>query len=98
MAYGDGWGTGPWGYGPWGVGQIATYVGYTGVANLANTSNGFAIGVVANNVDSFGDDVGDHGVVDLYATYVPPAVPSFILMENSGYVLQESGSKIYLEA
>jgi hypothetical protein len=74
------------------------YVGYTGVANLANTSNGFAIGVVANNVDSYGDDVGDHGVVDLYAPYVPPAVNYFILMENSGYVLQEDGSKIYLES
>lgn len=74
------------------------YVGYTGVANLANTSNGFAVGVVANNVDSFGDDVGDHGVVDLYTAYVPPVVNYFILMENSGYVLQEDGSKIYLEA
>lgn len=74
------------------------YVGYTGVANLANTSNGFAVGVVANNVDSYGDDVGDHGVVDLYAAVVPPVVNYFILMENSGYVLQEDGSKIYLES
>jgi hypothetical protein len=74
------------------------YVGYTGVANLANTSNGTAISVVANNVNSFGDDVGDHGVVDLYAPYVPPAVNYFILMESSGYVLQEDGSKIYLES
>ena len=74
------------------------YVGYTGVANLANTSNGSAIGVVANNVNSFGDDVGDHGVVDLYAAYVPPVVAGFILMETTGYVLQEDGSKIYLES
>lgn len=74
------------------------YVGYTGVVNLANTSNGFAVGVVANNVNSYGDDVGDHGVVDLYSAYVPPAVPNFILMESSGYVLQEDGSKIYLES
>ena len=74
------------------------YVGYTGVANLANTSNGTAISVVANNVNSFGDDVGDHGVVDLYAPYVPPATPGFILMETTGYVLQEDGSKIYLES
>jgi len=73
------------------------YVGYTGVANLANTSNGFAISVVANNVDSYGDDVGDHGVVDLYGSPTP-AVNYFILMENSGYVLQEDGSKIYLES
>lgn len=74
------------------------YVGYTGVSNLANTSNGSALGTVANNVDSFGDDVGDHGVVDLYAAYVPPATPNFILMETTGYVLQEDGSKIYLES
>lgn len=74
------------------------YVGYTGVANLANTSNGFAAGVVANNVDSYGDDVGDHGVVDLYAPYVPPTASGFILMETTGYVLQEDGSKIYLES
>jgi hypothetical protein len=73
------------------------YVGYTGVANLANTSRGTAISVVANNVDSFGDDVGDHGVVDLYASPIP-VVNYFILMENSGYVLQEDGSKIYLES
>lgn len=73
------------------------YVGYTGVANLANTSNGFAVGVVANNVDSYGDDVGDHGVVDLYGPPTP-VVNYFILMENSGYVLQEDGSKIYLES
>lgn len=74
------------------------YVGYTGVANLANTSNGFAISVVANNVDSFGDDVGDHGVIDQYGAITPPATLYYILMENSGYVLMEDGSKIQLES
>lgn len=27
----------------------------------------------------------------------PPPAPTFILMENSGYVLQETGDKIQLE-
>jgi hypothetical protein len=76
------------------------YVGYTGVANQANTTNGFALGVGAQNdpaaVNQFGLDVGDGGVVDLYGGAVPPAV-SFILMENSGYVLEQDDSKIQLE-
>ena len=72
------------------------YVGYTGVANLANTSPGTASGVVANAYNGFGDDVGDHGVVDLYGSPVP-VVDYFILMETSGYVLMEDGSKIKLE-
>ena len=73
------------------------YVGYTGVANLANTSPGTAIGAVANAYNGFGDDVGDHGVVDLYAPPVP-VTKYYILMESSGYVLQEDGSKIELES
>ena len=73
------------------------YVGYTGVANLANTSPGTAIGAVANAYNGFGDDVGDHGVVDLYGSPVP-ATKYYILMESSGYVLQEDGSKIELES
>jgi hypothetical protein len=74
------------------------YVGYTGVANQANTTDGFALHVSAANVigSTPGDDVGDTGVVDLYGG--TPAARSFILMESSGYVLQESGSKIVLEA
>ena len=73
------------------------YVGYTGVANLANTSPGTAIGAVANAYNGFGDDVGDHGVVDLYGSPVP-VTQYYILMESSGYVLQEDGSKIELES
>ena len=77
------------------------YVGYTGVANQANTTDGFALQTSANNVPddyTFGNDVGDGGVVDLYHVAVPPP-PSefFILMESSGYVLQEDDSKIELE-
>ena len=75
------------------------YVGYTGVANQANTTDGFAENVGAANIpvtDGFGENVGDGGVVDLYHNEVP-AVKSYILMETSGYVLQEDASKIYLE-
>ena len=77
------------------------YVGYTGVANLANTSDGFDNGVGAQNVPSltnaWGLDVGDNGVVDLYHNAVPPVETFYILMENSGYVLQETDDKIILE-
>lgn len=76
------------------------FVGYTGVANQANTSDGFAQGVGAANVpltDGWGENVGDTGVVDLYDNGTPIA-RSYILMESSGYVLQESSDKIVLEA
>lgn len=75
------------------------YVGYTGVANQANTTDGFALGVGASNdpVESgYGENVGDGGVVDLYHDGVPTG-PGFILMENSGYVLEQDDSKIQLE-
>jgi hypothetical protein len=74
------------------------YVGYDGVANLANTTDGFALHTSAANVvgSTAGDDVGDGGVVDLYGG--SPIVTTFyILMENSGYVLQETSEKIILE-
>jgi hypothetical protein len=77
-----------------------SYVGYTGVANQANTTDGFALGVGAQNnpavTNEFGLDVGDGGVVDLYHNAVPQ-VKYYILMENSGYVLQETSDKIILE-
>lgn len=74
------------------------YVGYTGVANQANTSDGFALHTSATNVigSTAGDDVGDTGVVDLYGGAA--IAKSYILMESSGYVLQESGDKIVLES
>ena len=76
------------------------YVGYTGVANQANTTDGFALGVGAQNdpaaESQFGLDVGDGGVVDLYHGSTP-TVYSFILMEDSGYVLEQNDSKIQLE-
>lgn len=75
------------------------YVGYSGVANQAPTTPGCASGVVADANADYGDDVGGDGVVDTYSCLVPPppVVNYYILMENSGYVLQEDGSKIYLE-
>lgn len=76
------------------------YVGFTGVANQANTSDGFAEGVGAANVpttDGWGENVGDAGVVDLYDNG-EPAAKSYILMETTGYVLQEDSFKIVLES
>ena len=75
------------------------YVGYAGVANQVQTAPGCALGVVANANGDYGDDVAGAGVVDTYSCVVPPTpvVNYYILMENSGYVLQEDGSKIYLE-
>lgn len=74
-------------------------VGYSGVANQANTSDGFALGVGAQNViggTDFGLDVGDDGVVDVYGA--TPITTFYILDENTpGYVLQENDDKIVLE-
>ena len=77
------------------------YVGYSGVANQANTTDGFASGVGAANVpvtNGYGENVGDGGVVDLYHDGVV-SVKSYIADETApGYVLQESGEKIVLES
>ena len=73
-------------------------VGYTSVANQANTTDGFALGIGARNdpaETTWGDNTGDSGVVDLYHNGVTSL--SYILMENSGYVLEEDSSKIQLE-
>lgn len=75
-------------------------VGYSSVANQANTSDGFASGVGAQNViggTDFGLDVGDDGVVDVYGA--TPVTTFYIADEASpGYVLQEDSSKIILES
>lgn len=75
-------------------------VGYSGVANQSNTSDGFALGVGAQNViggTDFGLDVGDDGVVDVYGAL--PVTTFYILDElTPGYVLQEDDSKIVLES
>lgn len=75
------------------------YVGYSSVADQANTSDGFAQRTSAKNNPAdvlYGEDVGDGGVVDLYHN-ATPVTSSYILMESSGYVLQEDSSKIQLE-
>ena len=76
------------------------YVGYTGVANQANTSDGFALHASAANLigSTPGDDVGDNGVVDRYG--MANGLKSYIADETgvATYVLQESGDKIVLES
>ena len=77
-----------------------SYIGYSSVANQVQTTSGCAIGVFADANADYGDDVGGSGVVDTYSCVVPPVPPTtcFILMESSGYVLQEDGtSKIQME-
>lgn len=75
-------------------------VGYAGVANQANTSDGFALHVGAQNViggTDFGLDVGDDGVVDMYGG--TPVATFYIADEAApGLVLQEDNSKIILES
>jgi len=74
-------------------------VGYGGVVDQANTSDGFASGVGAQNIiggTDFGLDVGDNGVVDMYGA--APTTNFYIADETiPGYVLQEDDSKIILE-
>lgn len=75
------------------------YVGHNGVANQANTTDGFADDVNAVNPvgGGIGEDVGDDGVVDLYGA--APVTTFYIADEtNPGYVLQEDDSKIILES
>jgi hypothetical protein len=75
------------------------YVGYTGVADQANTADGFAGNTSAVNAvgAGIGEDVGDDGVVDLYGA--TPVTIFYIADETSpGYVLQEDDSKIILES
>lgn len=76
-----------------------SYVGYSGVANQVATSPGCALRVVADANNGYGNDVGGSGVVDTYSCVVPPVPPTlcYILMESTGYVLQEDDSKIEME-
>ena len=75
------------------------YVGWSGVANQAQTTPGCALSVVADASAGYGEDLGGAGVVDTYSCLIDPVPPTtcFILMEDSGYVLHEDGSTIYLE-
>lgn len=75
-------------------------VGYGGVVDQANTSDGFASGVGAQNViggADFGLDVGNGEVADMYGA--TPVATFYIADETDpGYVLQENDDKIILEA
>lgn len=74
-------------------------VGDSAVANRANTTRGYAVGVGAENTltDTAGQNVGAGGVVDLFDG-ASPSERLFIADETDpGYVLQENDNKIVLE-
>jgi hypothetical protein len=76
-------------------------LGDSGVANQANTTDGYALGVGAANVpitDGYGENVGDGGVVDLYHGAIPSTTFYILDETDPGYVLQETDFKIVLEA
>lgn len=70
-------------------------VAFEEVANFAYTYPGQATGVVANASSGDGNDVGGQSVI---VRGPIAAGPYYILMENSGYVLQENDDKIELES
>jgi hypothetical protein len=74
---------------------MSSGVGFGKVANFAYTYPGSALGVVANAYNGYGDAVGDGDVI---VSGNGEPTTRFIAMENSGYVLQESGSKIQKES
>lgn len=76
---------------------MAGGVGFEEVANFANTYPGLASGAVADAHSGYGDDVGGESVI-VRGPLPPPGGPYYILMEDSGYVLQETGDKIELES
>lgn len=70
-------------------------VGYSDVANFANTYPGTALGVNANVADGWGLDVGGSEVIVAFAVV---ATEYFIELEDdSGYVLMESTGGVLLE-
>jgi len=76
---------------------MAGGVGFEYVANFANTYPGTATGVVADVSAGNGNDVGGQSVI-VRGPVPPPGGPYYILMESSGYVLQENDDKIELES
>lgn len=68
-------------------------IGYSGVVNQANTSSGYALGVsAANSGQLVGTGVAGPGVADDFSGVTPPGIPYYILMETSGYLVQEVGT------
>jgi hypothetical protein len=76
---------------------MAGGVGFENVADFANTYPGTASGAVADASNGFGEDLGGQSVI-VRGPLPPPGGPYYILMENSGYVLQEDDDKIELES
>ncbi len=76
---------------------MAGGVGFEEVANFANTYPGTATGVVADASAGNGNDVGGQSVI-VRGPIPIPGGPYYILMESSGYVLQENSDKIELES
>ncbi len=76
---------------------MAGGVGFEAVTNFANTYPGVSTGVVADASDGYGDSVGGHSVI-VRGPVPAPGGPYYILMESSGYVLQENDDKIELES
>jgi hypothetical protein len=74
---------------------MAGGVGFEEVANFANTFPGVGTGVVADASAGNGSDVGGQSVI---VRGPVAAGPYYILMESSGYVLQENSDKIELES
>lgn len=70
-------------------------VGYSGVANFANTYPGTADGVNANASNGWGNDVGGSEVIVQFG--VNPTAYYIELEDASGVVLMESTGKILLE-
>jgi hypothetical protein len=73
---------------------MAGGVGFEEVANFANTFPGQASGTVADAHNGYGNDVGGQSVI---VRGPVAAGPYYILMESTGYVLQENSDKIELE-
>lgn len=69
-------------------------VGFGGVANYANVYPDAALGVVADANNGWGNAVGGRSVI-VDSNGGPTKY--YILMEGTGYVLQENGDKILLE-
>ena len=76
---------------------MAGGVGFEAVADFANTYPGIASGTVADASAGFGSDLGGQSVI-VRGPIPIPGGPYFILMEDSGYVLQENDDKIELES
>jgi hypothetical protein len=69
-------------------------LGYAGISNQANTSSGYALNVSAANSGTLvGVGVSGTGIVDDFSGVVPPPpAGGFIVLEVSGYLVQEVGT------